>query len=62
VKRLHIVDFEYTLKKYRRKSMKPVQSREAYEAQDAELDRRIRICGYAIVVLGVLGTLSAFIR
>lgn len=42
--------------------MKPVQSREAYEARDAELDRRIRICGYAIVVLGVLGALSAFIR
>lgn len=38
--------------------MKPVQSREAYEARNAVLDRRIRIYGYVVVALGVIGTLA----
>lgn len=38
--------------------MKTVQSREAYEARNAELDRRIRIYGYVIIALGVIGTIA----
>lgn len=39
--------------------MEPVQSREAYEARNAVLDRRIRIYGYVLAAVGVLGVLGA---
>lgn len=38
--------------------MKPVRSRETYEARNAELERCSRIYGYVVVVLCVIGTLA----
>lgn len=40
--------------------MEPVQSREAYEARNAVLDRRIRIYGYILASVGVIGVAAAF--
>lgn len=39
--------------------MEPVQSREAYEARNAVLDRRIRIYGYILAAVGVIGVAAA---
>jgi hypothetical protein len=40
--------------------MEPVQSREAYKARNAELDRRIRIYGYVLAAVGIIGVVAAF--